>query len=248
MKIRFFTSVAVFALCVTSAAFAQNGSQPATVTFKFLWNEAHPSAFIVLVHRDGQVTYDSQDYGLTSPQQKNFPVESNSAQFSQVQEAKSQEPLHKQFQASDALVKKVFLLTDRAHHFDGDFEFHKHPIAQSGIKTLIYDSGTEHHYTSYNWSEDQAIQELTSIFEGISNTIEGARKLEFDRRFEKLELDEDLGNLEKLSNDGKLEEVQVIAPLLRELSSDRTVLHIAQLRAERILRKAGLPVAPTSAQ
>jgi hypothetical protein len=42
--------------------------------------------------------------------------------------------------------------------------------------------------------------------------------------------------------------VQVIAPLLRELSSDRTVLHIAQLRAERILRKAGLPVAPTSAQ
>jgi hypothetical protein len=142
----------------------------------------------------------------------------------------------------------VFSLAEKTHHFAGDFEFRKHAIAQSGIKTLIYDSGSEHHYTTYNWSEDQAIQELTSIFEGISNTIEAARKLEFDRRFEKLELDEDLGNLEKLSNDGRLQEVQIIAPLLRELSSDRTVLHMAQLRAERILKKAGLPLAPTAAQ
>ena len=249
MRTRFLTLV-ILALAIASAAWAQsnNTSQPATVTFKFSWNEAHPSAYVVVVHNDGEVDYDSQDTGLTSPQVRNWPVESNAAQLSQTQDAQSQEPLRKHFRASDMLLKNVFSLADKTRHFAGDFEFRKHAIAQSGIKTLVYDSGTEHHYTSYNWSENQAIQELTSIFEGISNTIEAERKLEFDRRFEKLELDQDLGNLEKLSNDGKLQEVQVIAPLLRQLSADQTVLHIAQMRAEHILRKAGLPVVPNSSQ
>jgi hypothetical protein len=249
MRIRFFQLLTLaFAFAGTASAQTNSASQPASVTFKFSWQQAHPSSYIVVIHNDGAADYDSQDSGLTSPQQRNWPVESNAAQVSQTQEAQSQDPLHKHFRASDTLVKNVFSLAEKTHHFAGDFEFRKHPIAQSGIKTLIYDSGSEHHYTTYNWSEDQAIQELTSIFEGISNTIEAARKLEFDRRFEKLELDEDLGNLEKLSNDGRLQEVQIIAPLLRELSSDRTVLHMAQLRAERILKKAGLSVAPTTAQ
>lgn len=246
-----FSRLAIFGFAIASAAgWAQTGgnSQPAAVTFKFFWQQAHPSAYMVVVHNDGEVDYDSQDAGLTSPQQRNWPVESNAAQLSQTEDARSQEPLHKKFHASDGLLKNVFSLADKTHYFAGDFEFRKHPIAQSGIKTLIYDSGSEHHYTSYNWSENQSIQELTSIFEGISNTLEAERKLEFDRRFEKLELDEDLGRLEKLSSDGKLQEVQVIAPLLRELSTNRTVLHIAQLRAERILRKAGLPLLPTAAQ
>lgn len=245
-----FSKVVILAIAIAGAALAQTNqtSQPATVTFKFSWPQAHPSAYIVVVHCDGEVDYDSQDTGFTSPQQKNWPVESNAAQLSQTQEAQSQDPLHKHFRASDALLKSVFSLADKTRHFAGDFEFRKHPIAQSGIKTLVYDSGVEHHYTSYNWSEDQAIQELTSIFEGISNTIEAERKLEFDRRFEKLELDQDLGDLEKLSNDGKLQEVQVIAPLLQQLSTDRTVLHMAQQRAQHILRKAGLPVLPSTTQ
>lgn len=249
MSIRF-SRFAILGFAVATAACAQSNanSQPAAVTFKFSWNDAHPSTYMVVIHNDGEVDYDSQDTGLTSPQQRNWPVESNAAQLSQTQEAQSQDALHKRFHASDGLLKNVFSLADKTHYFAGDFEFRKHAIAQSGIKTLVYDSGTEHHYTSYNWSENQAIQELTSIFEGISNTIEAERKLEFDRRFEKLELDQDLGNLEKLSNDGKLQEVQVIAPLLRQLSTDQTVLHIAQVRAEHILRKAGLPVLPNSSQ
>jgi hypothetical protein len=38
--------------------------------------------------------------------------------------------------------------------------------------------------------------------------------------------------------------VQAIASQLQRLAVDRTVLHIAQQRAQRILTRAGLPVAP----
>jgi hypothetical protein len=53
-----------------------------------------------------------------------------------------------------------------------------------------------------------------------------------------------LKGLEDMSNNGRLEEVQAIAPLLQRLATDRTVLHIAQQRAQRVLKKANLPVAP----
>lgn len=220
-------------------------SHPATITFTLSWPAQHPSDYSVMIHRDGKAEYVSADKELTPPQQENAPVESNAEQNAQSQDAASQDAFRKEFVAGDALRQKVFDLAERANFFDGQFDFTKHAVAQTGKKTLKYDDANRHNSTTYNYSEDPSIDELTSIFQGISTTIEGGRRLEFDRRFQKLQLDEDLKNLEDLANDGRLQEVQVIAPILQRLAADRTVLHIAQERAQRILRKAGQPIAPT---
>ena len=139
-------------------------------------------------------------------------------------------------------------MAERTHFFEGEFEFTKHAVANTGKKTLSYVGDGRKASTTYNYSEDLSIQELTDIFQGISSTIEGGQRLEYDRRFDKLSLDQDLRALEEESNEGRLQEVQVIAPILRRLTTDRTVLHIAQMRAERILKKAGQPVETTAAQ
>ena len=227
------------------AVFAQ---QDSTISYTQIWKEAQPTEFSIVVHRNGQVEYMSIDKDLTPPQGRNAPVESNAEQRAQAQDAAAQDAFHKQFQASDGLWDKLNILAKQANFFDGQFDFTKHAIAQTGRKTLSYVDASHHTSTTYNYSEDPSIQELTAVFQGISSTIEGSRKLEFDRRFDKLSLDQDLKGLEEMSNNGRLEEVQAIAPLLQRLASDRTVLHIAQQRAQRILKKANLPVAPTSAQ
>jgi len=220
-------------------------AQDATVTFKQVWKEAQPAEFAVVIHRAGKAEYVSQDKNLTEPQERSSPAESNAEQKTQSADAASQEAFKKEFQASESLRQKIFSLAENVKFFDGQFDFTKHAIAQTGRKTLSYADGSRHTSTTYNYSEDPTIQELTAIFQGISTTIEGGRKLDFDRRFDKLSLDQDLRALEEQSNEGRLYEVQAIAPLLQRLASDRTVLHIAQQRAERILKKAGLPVAPT---
>lgn len=233
-------------LLVAFSACAQN--EPAAITFSLSWPAVHPSDYSVTIHRDGKAEYVSEDKGPTSPQQQNAPVESNAEQNVQSQDAASQDVYRKEFVASDALRQKAFALTEKVNFFDGQFEFTKHAIAQTGKKTLKYEDANRHTSTTYNYSEDPSIDELTNIFQGISATIEGGRKLEFDRRFEKLQLDEDLKALEELGDDGHLQEVQVIAPILQRLAADRTVLHIAQERAQRILRKAGQPIAPTASE
>lgn len=218
----------------------------ATISFQQIWKEAQPAEFSIVVHQNGQVEYTSVDKDLTSPQQRNAPVESNAEQSTQAQDAASQDAFQKQFQASQGLWEKLSQLAKQANFFDGQFDFTKHAIAQTGKKTLSYSDVGRHTSTTYNYSEDPSIQELTAVFQGISSTIEGGRRLEFDRRFDKLSLDQDLKGLEDMSNNGRLEQVQAIAPLLQRLATDRTVLHIAQQRAQRILKKANLPVAASS--
>jgi len=237
----FLKSQLIFALAI------QLSAQPpdTSVTFKFSWKVAHPSDYLIVIHRNGEAEYVSDDKGLSPPQERNSPVESNAEQSLQSQDAASKDAFHKRFQASDALRDKVFGLAEKTQFFDGQFDFTKHPIAQTGQKSLSYADSSKHNSTTYNYSEDPSIQELTELFQGISTTIEGGRKLEFDRRFDKLSLDQDLKGLEELSTQGHLQEVQVIAAILQRLATDRTVLHIAQQRAQRILRKAGQPIAPT---
>lgn len=224
-----------------SALYAQ---QDAAISFKQVWKEAQPAEFSIVVHQNRQVEYTSMDKDLTPPQERNAPVESNAEQNAQAQDAASQDVFHKQFQASNGLWEKLSGLAKQVNYFEGEFDFTKHPIAQTGKKTLSYSDAGRHTSTTYNYSEDPSIQELTAVFQGISSTIEGGRKLEFDHRFDKLSLDQDLKGLEDMSNNGRLQEVQAIAPLLQRLAADRTVLHIAQQRAQRILKKANLLVAP----
>lgn len=234
-------ALGILFLVSASALYAQ---QNATISFKQVWKEAQPAEFSIVVHQNGQVEYTSMDKDLTPPQERNAPVESNAEQSAQAEDAASQDVFHKQFQASNGLWEKLSGLAKQVNFFDGQFDFTKHAIAQTGKKTLSYSDSSRHTSTTYNYSEDPSIQELTAVFQGISSTIEGGRKLEFDRRFDKLSLDQDLKGLEDMSNNGRLEEVQAIAPLLERLAADRTVLHIAQQRAQRILKKANLPVAP----
>jgi hypothetical protein len=228
--------------CISTAMlFAQ---QDATISYKQVWKEAQPAEYSIVVHHNGEVEYRSADKDLTPPQQRSAPVESNAEQGVQAQDAASQDVFQKQFQPSAGLWDKLIALAKQANFFDGKFDFTQHPIAQTGQKTLSYSDSNRHTSTSYNYSEDPSIQELTAIFQGISSTIESGRKLEFDRRFDKLSLDQDLQGLEDMSNGGRIQEVQAIAPLLQRLATDRTIMHIAQQRAQRILKKANLPIAP----
>ena len=222
--------------------------QDGAVIFKFSWKYGKPSDYIVTLHRGGQLDYVSDDHSLSSTQERNQPVESNTEQSVQAMDAASQDRFTKQFQATETVRDKVFALAEQVKYFDGQFDFTAHPIAQTGSKTLAYEDAAHHTSTTYNYSENPSIQGLTEIFQGISLTIESGRKLDFDRRFDKLSLDQDLKALDALSKDGHLYEVQAIASVLQRVATDHTVLHIAQRTAQGILARAGLATAPTPTQ
>jgi hypothetical protein len=190
------------------------------VTFTFDWPSVQPHHYSISVDSTGSAAYQSRIAQGTASQS----IEGD--------------PYMVKFEVSAPVRSRIFQLARDANYFNGNFEYKKHKIAFSGNKTLAYSDFNQQHETSYNWSENPAIQQLTTIFEGISNTQEAGRRLEQLRRYDKLGLDAELENMEQMEHKHSLLELRSIAPILQEIAADPSVMNVARERAQRLLQAA----------
>lgn len=193
----------------------------ATVTFDRYWEPAIPQHYTITVPETGNARYVSQS-------SKQSP-DANGVEDDDYQQ---------EFANSPKVRAVIFQLAEQAGYFNGDFDFKKHAIANTGNKTLTYNDATRQFSTVYNWSENPAIDQLTRIFHGISTTIEHGRKLKFLRRFDKLGLEAELKGMERQAENHELVELQIIGPLLENIANDTAVLNIARQRARRLLEQS----------
>jgi len=190
------------------------------ITYDVFWEAATPQAYTITVQPTGKAKYMSRN--PTKPPDSNGPQD---------------EDYELEFNMSPASSEKIFALARQAGYFNGDFDYKKHAVASTGKKTLSYADGDRRFHTIYNWSENPAIDQLTRLFGGISNTIENGRRLQFLRRFDKLGLEAALKGMEDMAQNENLAEIQIIAPLLENIANDSSVLNIARQRARRLLAK-----------
>ena len=214
--------VLLTALCLpVFAGQEQNGPQNPpvpTITFDLYWEAADPQNYRITADSTCAAHYVSRS--PTKPDE-------------------SQEPEYKiDFTMSPANCNRLFQIAKELNYFKGDFDYKQHRIANTGRKTLRYADSERHSETVYNWSQNSEIEQLTKIFQGVSNTIEHGRRLQFLRRFDKLGLDKELKAMEDLSQHEGLAEIQVIAPTLQNIADDSSVLNMARQRARNLLGKS----------
>jgi len=221
--------LALFLLAAGPPALAQDSS-PApddaelpSVTFTQAFPRAEPAYLSLRIDSAGHASYESR-------REEGEPGQPELG-----------EPYRVEFVISQATARRIFALAESLRYFDGDWDFKKHRIADTGRKTLLYSDSTRNHHTTYNWSENRAVQELTDIFQGISSTQEAAYELDRLRRYDRLGLNHQLERMEDLAKNGWLRELQAIAPLLEKLANDHEIMHIARQRAQRLLQLAAPP-------
>jgi hypothetical protein len=201
----------------SAAGAGQNSVAAPSITFDRFWSNFTPQSVTLTVSANGAAKYRSRNPEKTGDDVDDFQTE---------------------FTISPAARDKLFRYAKEANYFDGDFTFKKHVVASTGKKTLSYSDPARHFSTTYDYSENKAIQEITNIFSGISNTIEHGRKLKFLRRFDKLGLEEELKAMENAAEGHNLAELQIIQPTLQSIAEDTAVLNIARKRAKKLLAKA----------
>jgi hypothetical protein len=216
----------IFILIVLPAALAlwgqneqQNPVLP-TITFDRVWEAYKPQDVTITVQSTGSAKYLSRN-PFTPPDQTGADPD-----------------YMLDFTVSTRNQGRLFRDAREANYFNGDFSYKKHVVASTGKKTLTYSDPVRHFSTTYDYSDNKVIEEITNIFSGISNTIEHGRKLVFLHRFDKLGLEEELKGMESAAEGHNLVEIQIIAPTLKSIADDRTVLNIARQRAKRLLAKA----------
>ncbi len=211
----------------------------ALVTFKFYFKPVHPPQYEISIHSDGHASYESQDTPYVTPAPVNSPYAKKAEEGApQDSEEVKGDVFRQEFQLSEPARRRVFELATTTGYFEGDFDFRKHKIAFTGKKTLLYSDAARKNETTYNWSENPSIQELTSLFERISRTFEFGQRLQHERRFDKLGLNQELTMMEEAAARGGLAELHIVLPILRDLANDRSIVHVAQERAARLLKMA----------
>lgn len=198
---------------------APPAAPPASVTFAVESSRREPPRFSLTVDLLGHATYEAEDADADAGAQ-------NSPSY------------RAEFDVSGATRDQIFSLAQAVDYFQGDFEFHKRRVADTGRKTFTYRDGMRSSSASLNWSENKHIQQLMDTFESIALTQSLARRLAYLRRYDKLGLEAVLKRMEELHKSRYLGEVQAIAPLLRQIANDPGVMKLARDRARRLLDQA----------
>lgn len=201
----------------------ENSAVP-VITFEVSWKQVDPQWYEVAIESTGRMSYSSQP----RVQEKETPGD----------------PFLLKFTATEATRTRAFELAKALNYFQGNFE-HKGKVAQTGTKTLRYKDGEKVTETTFNYSSNPAILELTSMFQKISTTMEFGRRIAYHLRFDKLGVDAQLKRMEDLNKSGMLLEVQALEPLLKQIISDRSFMNLSRQRAQRLL---GLPVSPSGSR
>jgi len=196
------------------------GAQPATVTFTVDFPGSQPEHYSMQVESDGKGRYESS--GKVAPDSQE--TDSFSCPFT----------------VSSATSQRIFALAAKANYFRKDLDTHHKGIAFTGKKTLAYKDAQRSGESSYNYSPDPAVQEMTSLFQGLSATLEFGHRLDYDRRYQKLALDQEMKRLEEEARSGSVVELTAIEAILRQIVGDASVINVTRARAQRILEQAGV--------
>lgn len=192
------------------------------VTFTFDFPQSSPDHYTLSVDANGKTTY-------TSGEQPKSPDDADQS-------------FHYEFTVSDSVRTQILQLAQKANYFQGGLERSKGKIANTGTKTLSYKDSQRTGSASFNYTNNPAAQELTRIFQNISATMEFGERLSHFHRYQKLALDEELKRMQEMLRSNSLMEVQAIAPVLKQIVADQSVVNATRARAEKIL--ASLNVHP----
>jgi hypothetical protein len=219
MPYRTVTALALLALSCLSLAQIPNPEPTAKepplpiVSFDFVFAGSTPPHYAISVEPIGKATYrDDEDTTATG------------------------KPYLYQFVVSQPTRMRIFDLALGLKCFQGNFEYRGHAVANTGAKTLKCTYADHETHSTYNYSPNPQLQELTTIFQNIATTMEYGRRLDYLHRYDKLGLEAELKSMEEQEKNKRLGELQAVAPQLERVVNDSSILNVTRRRAEHLLQ------------
>jgi hypothetical protein len=198
-------------------------ADPAIVTFSLDFPDSSPEHYSMTVQSDGRVHYES------------------SGKISNDSDVRDDYQTDVVF--SEPTRSRIFELAAQAHYFSGKVDSGNKKIAFTGAKKLVYKDDKRNSSADYNYSQQPAVQQLTTLFQSVAATMEFGRRLTYFHRYQKLALDDELKRMEDQAKSGELAELQAVSPVLRGIYEDPSVMNVVRARALRILEMKSVPAA-----
>ena len=211
----------IFCSILFSSTFACSQTEAAAVvTFTIDFPTSQPEHYSIRVQSDGLARYQSS--GRRSP------------------DSDETDSFDLDFTVATETRQRIFELAAKAGYFQKDVDSHHKDLAFTGKKTLAYKDARRSGEATYNYSPKPAVQDMTSLMQSLSATLEFGHRLQYDHQYQKLALDEELKSMENLARNNELIEVAAIQPILDQIIADQAVINVTRARAQRLLERAGV--------
>ena len=188
---------------------AQEAASTRRITFTKILKGSSPEYLAISVDDGGKGTYDSH----------------------KLDEQATPRPL----QISADTTQQIFSLAESLNHLQSSDLESRHKVANMGLKTLTYEAGKERHQVQYNYTENRPAQQLTALFEKISNVEEHIVQLEYEMKYDHLNLPQTLALVQGDMAEHNLVEPALLLPTLEKISNNPRFMHLAKSRAEQIM-------------
>jgi hypothetical protein len=112
-------------------------------------------------------------------------------------------------------------------------------IANTGEKTIRYQSQGNTITCTFNYSDDAALMDAAAAFQAIAETMQAGERLQHDERYDRLGLDAEIDTLIAAVHNGAAIDLNNIAPVLQSLIADEHVIDRVRRKASRLLQDPG---------
>lgn len=194
----------------------KNGKRFPTVIFTSVFWTADPSYYSIAIDSTGAATYQSAPSSLD----------------------RTGVPYTTEFQVSDHTRRAIFNLAQGLDFFAEEVQHTTGSPQNTTVRTLIYHDLQFNNQFTYSTSSDPEVQELTSVCEEISATLESGRRLAYFHQYDKNALDSELQRIETGTERHRFRELQALAAILNSIASDRRLEKATRDRAEALLKRA----------
>ena len=194
----------------------RNGQRFPTIVFTSVLWTADPTYYSVAIDSTGTATYQSA---------------ANSAESTGV-------PYTVEFAISERTRRSTFNLAHGLDFFNAQIPVAVGSARETYVRTLSYDYGQTRNQITYTTSPNTDIQELTSVFEELSETLEFGRRLHWLYEHDRNALAPELEKLQLSAEQHHLRELQALTTILSSIVADGSLDLAARQRAESRLERA----------
>lgn len=192
-----------------------NGQRFPTVIFTWTLWTADPSYYSIAVDSSGSATYRSAPTALVH----------------------SGVPYMVEFQVGDRTRREIFNLSQNLEYFGQEIKTSVDSPENSGVRTLSYRYSRLNNEITYSNTSNEELEEITSIFEGVSETLESGRRLNYFHEHNPEELDSELTNIASKADHHRLRDLQALSATLYGIASDKRLAVPTRHKAELLLNR-----------
>jgi hypothetical protein len=193
------------------APLGQAASGNATITYRRVFKGSTPEFIEIRVADPGKSTFDIRQL--------------------------EEDPAAETFEVGPPVRQKIFeLAADLKNFAIADLDIQKR-IANLGQKTFRYESGSEVHETTFNYTLNASANQLMQIFEGLARQQSDLVLLERRVKYDRLGVNDALRQFESDMDHRLLPEPERLLAVLDRIGADSHFVEIARTRARALAER-----------